>query len=226
MSTAEGGGNIVTDGLVLYLDAANSKSIVSGSTTWNDLSRVGNNTTLINGPTFNSGNGGSVVFDGTNDYVRVLNNINPTNITLDFFYKTLKSSPYEYLVSNARDCCGLYKGYDFRIEYGRPKFMIWNSTSSEIFGNLITLNQVHHVAVTYDGITQRMYQNGVIVNTINTTLGIGNPPSYNLVIGALGHAPATYNLNGNIYLARIYNRALSSEEILQNFNTTKKRFGL
>ena len=104
--------------------------------------------------------------------------------------------------------------------------MIWNSTSSEIFGNLITLNQVHHVAVTYDGITQRMYQNGVIVNTINTTLGIGNPPSYNLVIGALGHAPATYNLNGNIYLARIYNRALSSEEILQNFNTTKKRFGL
>ena len=60
---------IVTDGLVLCLDAANSKSIVSGSTTWNDLSRGGNNGNLVNGPTFNSGNGGSILFDGVDDYV-------------------------------------------------------------------------------------------------------------------------------------------------------------
>ena len=88
------------------------------------------------------------------------------------------------------------------------------------------MGQINHISATYDGMQQKIYQNGVLVNTVNTTLGIGNPPSYNLVIGALGHAPATYNLNGNIYLARIYNRALSSEEILQNFNTTKKRFNL
>ena len=65
---------VVTDGLVLYLDAANPKSIVSGSTIWTDLSRGGNNGTLIGGPTFNSGNGGSIVFDGSNDYVSVSNN--------------------------------------------------------------------------------------------------------------------------------------------------------
>jgi hypothetical protein len=62
--------NIVTDGLVLYLDAANVKSYVSGSTTWVDIA-AGNNVTLTNGPTFNSGNNGSIVFDGTNDYVQV-----------------------------------------------------------------------------------------------------------------------------------------------------------
>jgi hypothetical protein len=60
---------IVTDGLVLYLDAANTKSYVSGSTTWNDISRGGNNGTLVNGPTFNRGNGGSIEFDGVDDYV-------------------------------------------------------------------------------------------------------------------------------------------------------------
>ena len=60
---------IITDGLVLYLDAANPYSYVSGSTVWNDISRGGNNGTLINGPTFSSANNGSIVFDGTNDYV-------------------------------------------------------------------------------------------------------------------------------------------------------------
>jgi hypothetical protein len=55
---------IIQDGLVLYLDAANTKSYPTTGTTWTDLSRSGNNGTLINGPTFNSGNGGSIVFDG------------------------------------------------------------------------------------------------------------------------------------------------------------------
>jgi hypothetical protein len=60
---------IVTDGLVLYLDAANTRSYPGTGTTWSDLSRGGNNGSLINGPTFNSANGGSIVFDGSNDYV-------------------------------------------------------------------------------------------------------------------------------------------------------------
>ena len=64
---------IITDGLVLYLDAANPYSYVSGSTAWNDISRGGNNGTLINGPTFSIESLGSIVFDGTNDYVAATN---------------------------------------------------------------------------------------------------------------------------------------------------------
>jgi len=60
---------IVTNGLVLALDAGNTKSYVSGSTTWFDKSGRGNNGTLVNGPTFNTGSLGSIVFDGVNDYV-------------------------------------------------------------------------------------------------------------------------------------------------------------
>ena len=72
------GPNIIRDGLVLHLDAANEKSFRSGATTWFDLSGRGNNGTLTNGPTFNSANGGSIVFDGTNDHINmgnILNNV-------------------------------------------------------------------------------------------------------------------------------------------------------
>jgi hypothetical protein len=59
-----GGPDIITDGLVLYLDAANTKSYIGSGTTWKDLSRNSNDGTLTNGPTFDSGNSGSIVFDG------------------------------------------------------------------------------------------------------------------------------------------------------------------
>jgi hypothetical protein len=65
--------NIVTDGLAFYLDAANTKSYVSGSTTWTDIANLTNGT-LTNGPTFNSANGGSIVFDGVDDYAVWTNN--------------------------------------------------------------------------------------------------------------------------------------------------------
>ena len=217
---------IVTDGLVLYLDAANTKSYVSGSTVWNDISRGGNNGTLLNGPTFNSANGGSIVLDGADDYIRVSQNINPSNITLEFFYKASISSSYEYLISNARDCCGTYNGYELRINNGIPQFQIWNSTNAVVNGTSILVNQIYHIAATYDGSQLKMYQNGVLTSTTNSTLGIGTPPSYNLAVGGMGLNPVLYNLTGNIYIGRVYNRSLSASEVLQNYNATKSRYGL
>ena len=61
--------SLVMNGLVLALDAANPKSYPGSGTTWTDLSGRGNTGTLTNGPTYSSANGGSLVFDGTNDYV-------------------------------------------------------------------------------------------------------------------------------------------------------------
>ncbi len=63
------GPNIITNGLILELDAANRKSYPGSGTTWTDLSGNGNTGTLTNGPTFSSANGGSIVFDGVDDYV-------------------------------------------------------------------------------------------------------------------------------------------------------------
>ena len=88
--------NIITDGLVLYLDAANTKSYVSGSTTWTDLVGL-NNGTLINGPTFNSANGGSIVFNGVNNYVTLGDNKYKyqTNFSVEVFarFPNLPNNP-------------------------------------------------------------------------------------------------------------------------------------
>jgi len=221
-----GGSNIATDGLVLALDAANPKSYVSGSTTWNDLSGNNNSGSLINGPTFSSENGGSIVFDGVDDYVSISQNINPSNITLEFFYKASVSSPYEYLISNARDCCGTYNGYELQIFDGVPKFSIWNSTQDTVNGTSTLTNQIYHITATYDSTQLKIYQNSLLTGTTNSALGIGSPASYNLAIGGMGLNPAFYNLTGNIYVGRVYNRALSASEVLQNYNALKSRYNL
>ena len=83
------GGRIVTDGLILSLDASDQNSYISGSITWTDLSENRNSGALTNGPTYSSDNGGSIVFDGADDYVSISQNVNPSNITLEFVYKTV-----------------------------------------------------------------------------------------------------------------------------------------
>ena len=90
--SVEGGPDIVTNGLVLYLDAANNRSIVSGSTTWFDLSRNGNTGSLINGPTYSSANGGSIVFDGANDYVACGNLTTLNNMSIGMWVKVLSNA--------------------------------------------------------------------------------------------------------------------------------------
>jgi hypothetical protein len=109
---------IVTDGLVLCLDAANNRSYPGSGTAWTDLSRGGNNGALTNGPTFNSANGGSIVFDGTNDYVEI-----PTrNTNLEFqptsgyscmvFYKSPPTATNGALIANMDNISGTYPGWD------------------------------------------------------------------------------------------------------------------
>jgi hypothetical protein len=108
---------IVTDGLVLCLDAANSRSYPGSGTTWFDLSGNGNNGTLANGPTFNANNNGSIVFDGTNDYVEITNR--NTNLefqpsqafTVSTWFKTTTIPTTGSLVANML-ASGTFSGYD------------------------------------------------------------------------------------------------------------------
>jgi hypothetical protein len=220
------GPNAITNGLVLSLDAANRKSYPGSGTTWLDLSGNNNIGTLASGSAFSSANGGSIALDGADDYIRISQNINPPNITLEFFYKALISTPYEYLISNARDCCGPQNGYELHIVNGVPRFSIWNSTQLGLNGTTTLINQIYHITATYDGLQLKIYQDSVLTSMINSTLGIGSSPSFNLAIGGMGFNPAVYNLTGNIYIGRVYNRALTATEVLQNFNATKGRFGL
>ena len=214
---------VVTDGLVLYLDAANSKSIVSGSTTWNDLSRGGTNATLINGPTFNSGSGGNIIFDGVNDYV----NLGNTSNTL--FSHT---SPWsvQFTVKIVNFIGGItYPGFMVKgaaagsgvlVYYVSSGLMYWKHNNANIAITTLVTNRIYTIAFTYSGSGNiSAYINGNFVTTAGTMVSTDTLSSLYLGRGD------QYGNNG-LYSFLKYNRSLTSEEILQNYNATKRRFGL
>ena len=223
MSTAEGGGNIVTDGLVLYLDAANTKSIVSGSTTWNDLSRGGTNATLINGPIFDSGNGGGIIFDGGDDYA----NLGNTSNTL--FSHT---SPWsvQFTVKIISFISGVtYPGFMVKgaaagsgvlVFYMSGGDLFWKHNNGNRFVTKILPNTIYTMVFTYAGSGNvKAYIDGNFVTTAGTMVSTDTLSSLYLGRGD------QYGNNG-LYSFLKYNRSLTSEEVLQNYNATKTRFGL
>jgi hypothetical protein len=230
--SAFGGPNIVDNGLVLYLDAGNRKSYPGSGTTWFDKSGRGNNGTLTNGPTFNTGSLGSIVFDGTNDYVDcgnspTLNNTLQISVSMWYRSNALPVSPfYTYCLMSSQQLTPPYNGIDVRgssINTLSFAIAINNSESLVQLGN-ITVGQWINVVATYNGNFINGYRNGILVQSVSKTgsidvstqsLWIGNNPSF---------TPRYYN--GNIATTQIYNRALTSQEILQNYNATKGRFNL
>jgi hypothetical protein len=236
------GPDIVQNGLVLELDAADRNSYVSGSTTWFDLSGNPNNGTLTNGPTFNSSNGGSIVLDGIDDYVNCGNNnsINVTGsgLTLSaWVYRTAlnsNSSNYRRIIEKAAPYPALQ--YSFvTTPVGSPPgegkllldLYLNSSLPTFVSGSTqLQLNTWYHTVATYDGSFRRIYLNGILDGQLATTGNI-TPTVSNLVIGDYLPGPGTtYAWNGRIAQTQIYNRALSAAEIQQNYNAQKSRFGL
>ena len=231
---------IVTDGLVLYLDAANTKSYISGSTTWNDISRGGSIGTLVNGPTFNSANGGSVVFDGVDDRVVInhtesLSNDIFSNVlfsTLECWVniKTFKNwtsminKAFSGSYSNATGP-GLWSnitGYEFVIGTGVSGNPPGGSKRHSFIANT---NQWYNIVGTVNGNISRMYVDGVLYSTNTSLINEVQKNTSPIVVGARC-TTCTPFLDGNISIVKIYNRPLSDQEILQNYNATKSRFGL
>ena len=221
------GPNIVKDGLVLHLDAANTKSYQSGSTTWFDKSGYGNNGTLTNGPTFSSVNGGSIVFDGTNDYVTV-----PPSTSLTIEGEGLTLGAWVNYNLTQED----WRGIIYKASANSSGFQLFIDSSERIAFGIITTtgfarpnsgvylspNTWHYIVGTYDGTNMKIYEDTVLRNTLAKTGTIVNANT-NLNIG---RSFPTEEMPGNIAQAQVYNRALSAEEILQNYTATKSRFGL
>jgi len=237
MSTVEGGGNIVTDGLVLCLDAANTKSYVSGNTIWNDLSRSGNNGALTNGPIYNSANGGSIVFDGSNDYVVTNNNINISSNnsrTIDVWFQVSNSTSRHVLCSwggfGSNILCNLEVNQVIGAATNYPYFAGFNNDA--YVAQTIPVNTWTNLTLTYNGGTINsingisLYINGILKTSLfpygNLTLNTTNSQLYLGYEGAGSRNP----MNGRISNCKIYNRAITSSEVLQNFNATSKRFGI
>jgi len=213
--------NIVTNGLVLSFDPANSTSYSGIGNTIYDLSGFGNTGTLTNGPTFSALNGGSLVLDGSNDYVSVNNNANILPYTaytkIAYIYLT------NYSTSNNIISGGFSGQHAFWMSGTTVLHAGHNGAWNTVVGATpLSLYTWYFAAVTYNNSTGwKLYLNGVEDGTsANTTTFTGNQE---IVIGAYSSGN---NFTGRITNVLVYNRALSATEIMQNYNATKGRFGL
>jgi hypothetical protein len=234
--------SIVTSGLILNLDAGNASSYPGTGTTWTDLSGQNNNGTLVNGVGYTSANGGALTFDGVNDYVNVANNprISNTDFTYDFWFK-INSNPNTYQ-SIINQIGGNYVDYSAfgkvsssiaqgSIAFHLQGYVLYSNLSGT---DLITAGNINYTAIAKkEGTYYKLYlyRNGVLDNSLNTTLTTVNMTlwsNFNTNIGRNSANNGLYGdyLGGNIYVGRIYNKALSTTEITQNFDATKTRFGL
>ena len=218
-----GGPNIIDSGLVLSLDAGNVKSYPGNGTIWYDKSGFQNNGTLTNGPTFS---GGSIVFDGVDDYVDTtfkasisIDNGNP--FTISAFFKT--GNMTQQMLVACPDSPRFYIEVFNRSGVLVSHWGIGNNNNSSTSTAIINLNQIYNYVTTYDGNIAKGYLNGVLTDT--DTIGSQSYNTNFLQIGKYASFLPLYFL-GSIYTTQIYNRALSAQEVLQNYNATKSRFNL
>jgi hypothetical protein len=211
---------IVTNGLVLALDAANQKSYVSGSTIWNDLSgNKLNGTPTSTFPSFNSSNNGNLIFN--NNPVSVGNSsiLNLTNLTLSVWYKTTATGNQQLIAKNYTT------SYYLNVAPGGNTFSLWTNSSELAASGITTLGNGnwHNISATMSGTTKTIYYDSLQVGTNTGTIPAVD--SFNLVIGSTGGANPN-PFNGSMGSVLVYNRALSSSEVLQNYNGQKSRFNL
>ena len=233
---------IVTDDLVFVLDAGNPKSYSGTGTAWNDLSGNSNHMTLTGSPVFNPANNGSITFDGTDDYAAIGGNNIPSTNPLSLYGITNFS--IEVLVNgngtgNANQHI-LAKGdpiglVGWALTYGDPATadelgffiseteVVGNATSGTLTG-ITDFGNWAHYTVTKSGTTFKLYKNGVLFDTTTDSTAVVST-THDFKVGKPHHSE-DHELNGNVAIARVYHKALTQSEIIQNFNATKSRFGL
>jgi hypothetical protein len=224
---------IATDGLVFYVDAANSKSYVSGSTTWNDISKNNNNGTLTNGPIFDPANKGSIDFDGTNDLV-VFNSINSLpSFSISIWFKctgpgdagggTLTIYNTLFGFSGGKRIL-VATSTNTGIAEGRVLVQMGGSNYFSNISGIAETNSWNNVVYTFEPNTAILYINA-IQQTPQTNPSVSFPTA-DIFLGAYSNPIVAYAMKGNIANTTIHSRTLSATEVLQNYNATKTRFGL
>ena len=225
--------SIVLNGLVLALDAGNTKSYPGSGITWTDLSGNSNTGTLTNGPTYNSANGGAIVFDGTNDEVTTTTQFtNPQTFSIGAWFKTSTASGKKIIGFETNQTGTATSGYDRQIYIGtdgKLYFGIYDgATRTAISPLTYNDNNWHYVVGTYgsEGTTMRLYVDGVSVATATASFaqnisGWWRIAAYNLT--GWTNASNGY-FTGSISNVMVYNRGITAAEVSQNFNALRGRY--
>lgn len=229
MSLAHGS-SIVKDGLVLHLDAANVKSYPGSGSTWFDLSGNANNASLINSPSFNSSNGGSIVFDGVNQKGTFNTPISSSsNQTYEIWTNAIASAStdgYAYILhNNAVDTSTGNSYLTIGIKPTQEYYAAFNGAYATMSSGVTANNSnIVNIVLSWDGLTQRFYINGELKDSESlgaTPLNFSNITSF-----GDDKSTTTRMIQGKIYLIKVYSKALSDVEIKQNFNALRGRYGV
>ena len=230
-------GGIVTNGLVLDLDAAKVASYPGTGTSWNDISGNNNNGTLTNGPTFSGiGKQASIVFDGVDDYVNDVGNVsafsfiqNTGIFTIGMWIKPAVLNKTHYFLGNTPTSVekGFY--YGFNSSNGlRFDIMRGNNSAVLIFtaASFISTTDWVNITAVGNGSTVTLYKNG---SSFQTSTGMSNFPTGDstrvLNVGRItSYSSETFQ--GSISVSQIYSRTLSAAEVSQNFNALRGRYGI
>jgi hypothetical protein len=215
---------IVTDGLRLCLDAGDKMSYPGAGTAWTDLSKQGNNGTLTNGPTFDSANRGSILLDGSNDYVEVQGNYHLfSTLTISCWFKPTNSISGG--VNDTGRIWGKGTNLEIRSNDGTGRFIgDFGGTNSLFSTQNSWLNTVwYNLVIVLDTTTSSMYIQSKLDST--GSRGTISNQTANMLIGKSASGLGSY-MSAKISNFSIYNRVLTPDEIRQNYNATKARFGL
>jgi len=224
--------SIVTNGLVMYVDAANVKSYPGSGTAWSDLSGNGNNGTLVNTPGFDSTYSGSFTFNGTNNEVTTTTQFtNPQTFSIGAWFKTSTAGGKKIIGFESNQTGTGSASFDRAIYIntdGTLYFYLYapiggskTATSPLTYAD----NNWHYVLATYGGEadTMRLYVDGVSVAT-QSAVSAQNYNGWWRIAGYRGGGDGYFT--GNISNAHVYNRGISAAEVSQNFNALRGRFGI
>jgi len=229
LRAAAGGVEIVTQNLILHLDAGDPTSYPGYGTTWYDLSGEGNNGTLRNGPTYSSDNGGYLDFDGSNDYVsfssRILTSA-ATEISCFMWVYPVSDGILLTVLGQSSISTG-YRHSAIEIgSSGQLRMGLWGGSSIGSISSTLTFNTWNNVGFTYSGTTLTGYLNG---SDFGTTSFTWSKPA-NIYFGIMAVCATNMGTNaygdGNVPTFYTYNKALTAAEIQQNYDALKTRYGL
>ena len=224
------GPNIVTDGLVLTLDAGNAQSYPGSGTTWYDV--AGSSVGTITNATYSSTDGGSIAFDGNGDYIDLGADlaVSENNIgwAAEFWFRTTTASTLQAFSSSDNDALNANW-----MNLYNSKIALWNvSPGYWKYGDTVISNNTWYqvVYVSKVGGTQyQFYVNGEAEggDHVSNTWVAGYSSLDIRFIGMYHYISSNSRWwNGNMAIVRIYNREITAAEVLQNFNAHKSRFGL
>jgi len=227
------GPSVVTNGLIMYYDAANPRSYPGSGTTLTDLSSTGTTGVLTNGTSYSSANGGTLVFDAVDDYVELNTKLNSISAVGDVSYSILawvkinSNRPAGGVTVGSSCIIGHNDAYGIGLQIDTGNYVNFGlrSTGNYDGTTALALNTWYHVAgVKIGGSSSFIYVNGVQDGTNASPAGI-IPSTTTMRIGyGPGRNPAPFD--GSIAVVQIYNRALSAAEVLQNFNAHRGRYGI